>query len=83
MFKYKWLLLLGIIFIIGQNIFKIEMPGVLRDSINELVHVHEEGNVEFEDGAILKLALISAGLFLASSCSMSCLMLLTFTILRS
>lgn len=63
LFKYKWLLLLGVVFIIGQNIFKIEMPGVLRDSINELVNVHESGQVEFEEGAILKLALISAGLY--------------------
>lgn len=67
MFKYKGLLLLGVIFIIGQNIFKIKMPGVLRDSINELVQVQENGQVQLEDGAIWKLALISAGLYVLFS----------------
>ncbi len=35
--KYKWHLILGVVFIIGQNIFKIEMPGILRDAVNEII----------------------------------------------
>jgi len=33
--KYKWLLLLGILFILGTNFLAIQMPLVVRDAVNE------------------------------------------------
>jgi ATP-binding cassette subfamily B protein len=33
--KYKWLLLLGVIFILGNNFLAIQMPLVVRDAVNE------------------------------------------------
>lgn len=35
--KYKWHLILGVVFIIAQNIFKIEMPGILKDAVNDIL----------------------------------------------
>jgi ATP-binding cassette subfamily B multidrug efflux pump len=60
--KYKWYLILGICFIIGHNIFKIMMPGVLRDTINDMVDVNE-GNIVFQANSLFKIALLSAGLY--------------------
>lgn len=64
--KYKWYLFLGIIFIIGHNIFKIEMPGVLRDSINEMVDVGN-GKTGVEGSTLVKIALLSSGLYVVYS----------------
>ena len=33
--KYKWLLLLGVVFIIGTNYLAIQMPLVVKDAVNE------------------------------------------------
>jgi ATP-binding cassette subfamily B multidrug efflux pump len=60
--KYKWLLLLGVVFIAGQNLFKVEMPGVLRDTINDMVDL-KEGGVVANANAMMKIALMSAGLY--------------------
>lgn len=34
--KYKWLLLLGVLFLLGSNIFYVKMPSIVRDTVNEL-----------------------------------------------
>ncbi|UKN02104.1 ABC transporter ATP-binding protein/permease [Paracrocinitomix mangrovi] len=64
--KHKWLLLLGILFVIGQNIFVIKMPGVVRDSINDMIN-HHDGSAESIAGGLMKFALISAGLYVLFS----------------
>jgi ATP-binding cassette, subfamily B, multidrug efflux pump len=64
--KYKWLLLLGLLFIVGQNIFVMMMPGVVRDSINEMVDASKDGQAISTD-ALLHLALVSAGLYVLFS----------------
>jgi ATP-binding cassette subfamily B multidrug efflux pump len=33
--KYKWLLLLGVVFIIGNNYLAIQMPLIVKDAVNE------------------------------------------------
>ncbi|MEX1001113.1 MAG: ABC transporter ATP-binding protein [Crocinitomicaceae bacterium] len=60
--KYKWYLVLGVVFIIGQNIFKIEMPGVVRNAINDISTV-QEGGVKENFNTLLKIAFLSAGLY--------------------
>jgi len=64
--KYKWQLILGLIFIIGQNIFKIKMPGVLRDTINQMIAV-DEGGLLVNMDSLLTIALLSAGLYVLFS----------------
>ena len=44
-FKYKWRFLLGVLFIIGQNIFKVKMPDFTGDVIDELVDGVSSENV--------------------------------------
>ena len=66
LFKYKWILLLGFVFVIGQNIFVMSMPGVVRDSINQLSDDYD-GSAEALAGGLMKLALISAGLYVLLS----------------
>ncbi|MEO9531684.1 MAG: ABC transporter ATP-binding protein [Crocinitomicaceae bacterium] len=60
--KYKWYLILGVCFIIGHNLFKIMMPGVLRDTINDMVAVNE-GSMVIQANSLIKIALLSAGLY--------------------
>jgi len=56
----------GLIFIIGQNIFKIKMPGVLRDTINQMIAV-DEGGLLVNMDSLLTIALLSAGLYVLFS----------------
>jgi ATP-binding cassette subfamily B protein len=64
--KYKWQLILGVLFIVGQNIFKIEMPGVLRDSINQMIDV-SDGGIKENSGSLMKIAFMAAGLYVLFS----------------
>jgi len=61
-FKYKWLLLLGVLFIAGQNVFKVEMPNVLKDTIDDLVTVNE-GGVLANAKEMMTMALLASGYF--------------------
>lgn len=61
--KYKWQLILGVVFIIGQNIFKIEMPGILRDAVNDIIL--DEGTNQ--GASALTKGLKASGLFVLFS----------------
>ena len=64
--KYKRYLLLGILFILVSNIFGVMMPGVVRDTINNLVSADlTKGEIVLAD--VLKIALVSAGLYILYS----------------
>jgi len=69
-FKYKWRFLLGILFIVGSNWFKVEMPRFFGDTTDELTNWGAENNSDdllFHaikvGGYFLFLSLIS-GIFL-------------------
>ena len=65
--KYKWHLLLGVVFITISNIFGVMMPSVVRESINDII---EFASIEIETlnfADILKLALISSGFYILFS----------------
>lgn len=64
--KYKGYLILGILFIFISNIFGVMMPGVVRDTINDLVSSDLKEN-DVVLGAILKIALVSAGYYILFS----------------
>lgn len=59
-------MLLGILFVIGQNIFVMSMPGVVRDSINQMIE-SSDGSTAYTASALMKLALISAGIYVLYS----------------
>ena len=65
--KYKWYLILGILFITVSNVFGVMMPSVVRESINDIIDYAsiEIDNLNFSD--ILKLALISSGFYVLFS----------------
>ncbi|MFK8037901.1 MAG: ABC transporter ATP-binding protein [Crocinitomicaceae bacterium] len=64
--KYKRYLILGILFIFISNIFGVMMPGVVRDTINDLVASDlNEANIVLS--AVLIIALISAGYYILFS----------------
>ncbi|MDX1349922.1 MAG: ABC transporter ATP-binding protein [Putridiphycobacter sp.] len=64
--KYKRYLILGILFILVSNIFGVMMPGVVRDTINDLLTTDlSQGEIQL--AAVLKIALISAGLYVLYS----------------
>ena len=66
LFKYKRYLLLGILFIFISNVFGVMMPGVVKDTINNLVTSDlSDGDIVL--GNILKIALMSAGLYVMYS----------------
>jgi len=65
--KYKWYLILGVIFISISNVFGVMMPSVVRESINDIIAYAnvEIDTLNFTD--ILKLALISSGFYILFS----------------
>ena len=64
--RYKWRLILGALFILISNHFKLKMPVVLRDTVNDIFEYSNSGiAVEYE--VILKLGLIAAGMFMLFS----------------
>ena len=69
-FKYKWRFLLGILFIVGSNWFKVEMPKFFGDTTDELTKWSAHNNPDDlllyamkVGGYFLLLSLIS-GVFL-------------------
>ena len=69
-FKYKWRFLLGILFIVGSNWFKVEMPNFFGDTTDELTKWSAHNNPDDlllyamkVGGYFLLLSLIS-GVFL-------------------
>jgi len=61
--KYKWHLLLGSLFLLLKNIFQIEMPIVVRDTINEIAALSESG-FEQNRELIIEKGLLAAGKFI-------------------
>ncbi len=64
--KYKTYLLLGILFIFISNIFGVMMPGVVKNTINDLIAT-DLSSSDLVLGDVLKIALISAGLYVLYS----------------
>ncbi len=64
--KYKTYLLLGILFIFISNIFGVMMPGVVKNTINDLIAA-DLSTSEFALRDVLKIALISAGFYVLYS----------------
>ena len=58
--QYKWLLLLGVLFIIASNIFNVYMPLIVRDAVNEF-----ETNFSAENW--LSLAVYVGGVYILLS----------------
>lgn len=69
--KYKWRFLLGILFIIGSNIFDVYRPQVIRDAFDELNglidQVTGDGVTQGERNMIFSEGVKYAGLFLLFS----------------
>ncbi|MBL7897763.1 MAG: ATP-binding cassette domain-containing protein, partial [Crocinitomicaceae bacterium] len=64
--RYKWRLLLGALFLLLNNIFKIENPLVVKDTINEITKISEGGLLENLDTLFI-LGLTAAGLYILVS----------------
>lgn len=58
--KYKWRLLLGVVFIIGSNIFHVNMPLIVKDAVNQF-------DKNFDPNDWLGLALKLGGLYILLS----------------
>ncbi|MBK7128915.1 MAG: ABC transporter ATP-binding protein [Crocinitomicaceae bacterium] len=61
--RYKWRLLLGSIFIVVKNIFLIQMPLVVEDTINKVKEATDTGGNK-EMSEVLEIGLLAAGLFI-------------------
>ncbi|WP_027420200.1 ABC transporter ATP-binding protein [Crocinitomix catalasitica] len=64
--RYKWRLILGVIFIIISNIFSVEMPVIVRVTINEIFAQVESGETDTFSN-LLKLGLKAGGLYMLFS----------------
>jgi ATP-binding cassette subfamily B protein len=63
--KYKWLLLLGILFIIISNLFGVYAPKVVRDAFNDIAETINSVTVSDETyHTAIKQALIYAGIYM-------------------
>lgn len=69
-FKYKWRFLLGILFIVGSNWFKVEMPNFFGDTTDELTEWTTKNNPEdifsyaLKVGGYFMLLSVISGFFL-------------------
>lgn len=61
--KYKWRLLLGILFIVISNYFGVRMPVYVKDTIDELL----KGNSFKDSGAVLLVSLKIGGIYMLLS----------------
>lgn len=61
-FKYKWQLLLGVLFVIASNYFHIKMPVFLKDVIDSII----SGNGEPIEVAGLKISLDTSDVLMAA-----------------
>lgn len=68
--KYKWRLLLGVIFIIGSNFFYVNMPLIVKDAVNQF-----EENFDVENWA--NIALWLGGIYMALSLGKGVFLFLT------
>lgn len=66
MVRYKWRLLLGGLFLLLNNVFKIENPLVVKDTINEITKISDGGLIENLDKLFI-LGLTAAGLYILVS----------------
>lgn len=64
--KYKWRLLLGALFLLLRNVFSIEMPKVVKETVNQIVDISDKGNQSDLEN-IISLGLIAAGLYILFS----------------
>lgn len=64
LWKYKWRLLLGIIFVSTSNILTVEMPKIVKEAINDLKGNLEAFKSNTEDKAIIDM-ILWAGISLA------------------
>jgi ATP-binding cassette subfamily B multidrug efflux pump len=64
--RYKWRLLLGGLFLLLNNVFKIENPLVVKDTINEITKISDGGLIENLDKLFI-LGLTAAGLYILVS----------------
>jgi ATP-binding cassette, subfamily B, multidrug efflux pump len=62
--KYKWRLLLGIIFIVSSNFFGAYMPLIMGDAVDEIIQLQETG---FDSEKLLWAALSVFGLYMLFS----------------
>ena len=60
LFKYKWRLLLGVVFIIGSNFLYVYMPLIVRDAVNQF----EKG---FNEDEWLSIAISLGGMYILLS----------------
>ena len=75
LWKYKWHLFLGLLFIIASNYFGVYMPKIIDDTIDELINL--DGNYQKDNNIIWNLVLkivnpymtfsLIKGLFLANT----------------
>jgi ATP-binding cassette subfamily B multidrug efflux pump len=64
--RYKWRLILGIVFIIISNIFAVEMPVIVRESINEIfAQIKVDKAVKTDE--LVKIGLIASGIYMLYS----------------
>ncbi len=66
-YKYKWSLLLGLVFIILNNYFGAKMPIVFNEALDTLQDPKSDPNVSFWQNPVLHLALIFIGYSLLSA----------------
>src|SRR5690606_32158782 len=64
LFKYKWRLILGILFIIFSNYFGVKMPLIISDAVDDFM-AKVDTSSSFE--SILWLSLTLAGMYLLMS----------------
>jgi ATP-binding cassette subfamily B multidrug efflux pump len=64
--RYKWRLLLGSLFLLLKNVFQIEMPLVVGETVNDIVKISKEGLAANLD-EFFKLGLIAAGMYILLS----------------
>lgn len=62
LFKYKWYLILGTIFILISNIFLVQQPEILKDAINKITSQLDSSAGDKFDAA-LSTALMLSGLY--------------------
>jgi ATP-binding cassette, subfamily B, multidrug efflux pump len=74
LFKYKWRLILGVIFIIVSNYFGVEMPKLVKNAVNDfLTEIKNENSFE----SILMLSLKLAGIYILLSIAKGFFLFLT------
>ena len=62
--KYKWYLILGILCIVTSNLFFMYMPDIAGESVDDIIKYAKEDSQKTNSAVILKLALISGGLYI-------------------